>query len=291
MNDERKAIYDRILEKESQIKTIVPPSRSARDSKPKIAAGSVARKSSKILGAGKPKTVPPSKQPVVSEKFVYAFLAATFVFTVVGVFAIIQLGKSATAPIATAATMQTAVHQVKKPNVESPAAKDAAPEPTGKNSSPLSGEPTFAEQKPRQPIAAKLDPMPTTTQVAQTKQVQRSTPGDANTPTSKSNLAADATPPNAHQFWNDMRGLSSALVGTVEHARESNSGKTRYMYFSQDRSDTMAFLRTKDVGDELSLEYLQGLVGKKIVVRGKVENEFKRVGIRIRDISQIQVIE
>ena len=91
-----------------------------------------------------------------------------------------------------------------------------------------------------------------------------------------------------------MLGLKATLDGVVLKEGESGSGKTRYLWFSTDRDNVaMVFMLTRDIGNELSLEFLRSLTGKRIRVTGTVEEQFgtKRTGVRIRRQSQIEIVK
>jgi len=123
-----------------------------------------------------------------------------------------------------------------------------------------------------------------------TDETKTSSPGLKNEPASR---AAEGMPPNATAHWEQLIGLQGVLQGQVQLARESRSGKTRYLIFSSDQDDVMVFLSQRQVGDKLSLDYLKSFEGKKIRVRGKVQREFgtNRLGLTIQDESQIEIVD
>ena len=55
----------------------------------------------------------------------------------------------------------------------------------------------------------------------------------------------------------------------------------------------MIFMRTRDIGESLTLEELKTMSGKTVFVTGVIEREFgtKRLGIRVRAKDQIEIIE
>jgi hypothetical protein len=105
---------------------------------------------------------------------------------------------------------------------------------------------------------------------------------------------SNGIPPGEMARWKSMLGLNATLEGVVVTEGESGSGKTRYIWFSSDRdNNAMAFMLTRDVGDDLSLDYLRSLRGKRVRVTGVVEEQFgtKRIGVRIQNQNQIQIVD
>ncbi len=84
------------------------------------------------------------------------------------------------------------------------------------------------------------------------------------------------------------------FLGVPVSAGESSSGKTRYLRFSQDwDKSVMAFMLTREVGEDLSVQDLQKMVGKTVRVSGVVERQFgtNRIGVKIKAKDQLEVVE
>ena len=288
LNEERKGIYDRLLAKESKIKSFSPPSRSTKRRNPMEPLGGV---KSQGQGSGRGKVM-------LSQKFVVCALTIMFGFTAVGLYAIVQIGNS---------------DERLRPNQSNSQASNTGPQRQTENQ--LSGK-KKSTQKKTPPIQSNKDRMPPQDPVSlassgRAKDIHVSVPEDtqaqlsandadnqtnANVANSNKGTIADndAHAANEHAYWEQMKGLQASLQGRVQRAHESNSGKTRYLYFSEDRRDAVAFLWTRSVeGDELTMEFLDSLEGKQVLIRGQVALEIgsKRLGIRLFSESQIQVVE
>lgn len=103
-----------------------------------------------------------------------------------------------------------------------------------------------------------------------------------------------AIAPGEMAEWKKMLGLSATIEGVVLKEGESSTGKTRYLWFAADRdNNAMVYMLTREIGEDLSLEYLRSLSGKRIRVTGIVEEQFgtKRIGVTIKNQTQIEIVE
>ncbi len=104
----------------------------------------------------------------------------------------------------------------------------------------------------------------------------------------------NAIAPSEMDRWKSMLGLTATLEGVVLKEGESSTGKTRYLWFATDReNNAMVFMLKRNIGDDLSLEYLRSLTGKQIRVTGVVETQFgtQRIGVKIQSQDQIEIVE
>lgn len=89
-------------------------------------------------------------------------------------------------------------------------------------------------------------------------------------------------------------GLMLFAEGTVETVRESSSGKTAYLIFSERGEWAFGCSVLKRRAEEgLDRKFLEELIGKKVRVKGQVSEEkfSKRVVIQFTDKSDIEVLE
>jgi hypothetical protein len=89
------------------------------------------------------------------------------------------------------------------------------------------------------------------------------------------------------------RGKEVVVAGVLKTLRFSNSKKTLFLEFSEEKTDTLVRGRVelKNVGGDLSRESLQGLVGKRIRLVGVVKlavGNPKRPEVVVKDRESIQ---
>lgn len=170
-----------------------------------------------------------------------------------------------------------------------PAAKST--EPATIASSTLSGSASDAN------TALESMPIP----IPDPNSIADSTPlADGNMTADSGSLLAktsDYSPEQFDELREIMESKTVATVkGTVVQFRESNSGKTLYLHFSNDWDDTVMVFMNRDRDTQefpFSKEALQAMVGKTIRVSTDIDEEFgsKRLGLKVVADHQIEVVE
>lgn len=280
LNEERKAIYDRLLAKESR-KRFVAPSRSARNHK--LEESDVDHElRRKELSSYQAK-------PGLPTAMVLACVGLMLLATILGVVLIVTFGQRRSAGLPTVPVSENLELEKKEPDPginkvngeTNPPSSDPVPEKT---------KPAVLDSDSSEIVSAPLDPP--------VGPIAEKQPSPMNEKPLTANVNGNTggkkgTAPNAHSHWEEMFGLQSSLKGRVQKVHVSQSGKTRYIYFSTDQRDAIVYLYQRLVGDELSEEFLQRLNGKLIRVTGKVGRDIgtKRIGITIENESQIEILD
>ena len=278
-NPERKEIYDRLLKKQSGIKKFVAPERSAR-------------LSGKSLRPATTESTMATSNTFLSQNAVIACVSAMLLVTALGITTIILF-----APDSQPNTTQK--QRVQKPKKQTARQQ----EPTTPNQD-IAKQEKDNQTNTKQAASEKPDDNPQTpeTQTPSNQNQIAKPASDISTPKTDAttNVVAkamgtgsdDVLQPGDLEKWESMKGFQATIEGTVQKVHVSRTGKTRYLYFTNDRSHTMVKMLVSKIGDELSMEYLESLVGKTVQVTGTVrfESFASRYGVEIQKQSQIVLV-
>jgi curved DNA-binding protein CbpA len=88
--------------------------------------------------------------------------------------------------------------------------------------------------------------------------------------------------------FQDLLGTVIQLEGEAIRVTSSNSGKTHYILFSQNRN---ALLPVYASSNDLELENLSQFVGRRIRVRGPIGKRGTDIGLEVNTLAQIEIID
>lgn len=153
----------------------------------------------------------------------------------------------------------------------------------------------------RSPVGGKLPDNPTTTSIDQLAQQvlqeldqssEPPTPATIQTPATTPPTTTPGLPgvyaPEHPSRFQDLLGTVIQLEGEALQVTSSLSGKTHYLLFSRNRS---ALLPVFAASSALEIEQLSPYVGKRIRVQGPIAKRGTEIGLEIKTIEQIAIMD
>lgn len=107
------------------------------------------------------------------------------------------------------------------------------------------------------------------------------------------NNESSPLPPGVYQpahpsRFQELLGTVILLEGEAVRVTSSNSGKTHYILFSQDRNGLLPVYASSN---DLELEKLSQFPGKRIRVRGPIGKRGTDIGLEVKTLDQIEIID